>query len=358
MDIYSLYLSYQAKKTPKKKTMHNGRTIGFGLLALLLGVVSPFIPISSLHSVSQAQAFVRTIQLFFQSILEMTLPHLSIYIGALKLVGVGFVVFLLIRGTVRVFGSRKQKRKVKQDSSISFTLSSDEPKSHKKRHSLINRRAIGLILILLSFGGILRPLLPTLLAEASYQKETISANIQNTMDPPQEMPKSVPVIFDPLFDQTGNPITPVNTDFSVIVPKVGINAPVIANVNPGKEEEYDTALMEGVAHASTSFLPDQNGTVFLFSHSTNYEWYVKDLNAVFYAMKNVEEGDWIVIMYQNTRYTYKVTKKEVVKPTDTSYLNPTIGNRTLILQTCWPPGSTTERLLVFAELFEAQKVSQ
>jgi LPXTG-site transpeptidase (sortase) family protein len=220
------------------------------------------------------------------------------------------------------------------------------------------RKTIGLAVIALAFGGILRPTLPTILAEANYQKDALSASIQNKINPPQEFPQSVPVLFNPLFDQAGNPIEPVNTDFSIIVPVAGINAPVVANVDPANTEEYHEALLSGVAHAKMSYLPDQNGTVYLFSHSTNYEWYVKDLNAIFYTLKNVEPGDWIVLLYKNTRYTYQVAKKEIVAPTAVEYIQPQEGSRTLILQTCWPPGSTTERLLVFADLFEVHKISQ
>ncbi len=94
--------------------------------------------------------------------------------------------------------------------------------------------------------------------------------------------------------------------------------------------------------------------MYLFSHSTNYDWFVKDLNAVFYLLKNLTDGDLIVIYYKGRQYTYKLREKRVVKPTDVSYLIPQKGTRTLILQTCWPPGSTTERLLLFADLVEEQ----
>jgi LPXTG-site transpeptidase (sortase) family protein len=149
----------------------------------------------------------------------------------------------------------------------------------------------------------------------------------------------------------------VNQDFSIVIPKIGVNAPVIANVDPTTFAKYADALKAGVAHAGTSFLPDGNGTVYLFSHSTNYDWFVKDLNAVFYLVKNLNKSDTIVLIYNRKRYTYKITGKQVVASKSTSYLYPSAGKKNLILQTCWPPGSTAERLLIFADLIDSQGTS-
>ncbi len=115
--------------------------------------------------------------------------------------------------------------------------------------------------------------------------------------------------FNPLIDSQGQPIIPVNTDFGLIVPSVGINTNVIAGVNPAVKADYFDALKNGAAHASTSFYPNENGTVYLFSHSTNYEWFIKDLNAVFYYLKNIKEGECVVVMYLGSRYTYQIREK-------------------------------------------------
>ena len=153
----------------------------------------------------------------------------------------------------------------------------------------------------------------------------------------------------PLENDDGSIITPVDDQFSLIIPKISVNATVLPSVNPADPVEYNKALQKGVAHAVTSFFPDQDGTVYLFSHSTNYDWFVKDLNAVFYLLKNLEIEDKIIVMYKGTPYSYAITDKRIVAPKDISYLVPEAGAKRLILQTCWPPGSTTERLLIFAD---------
>ena len=207
--------------------------------------------------------------------------------------------------------------------------------------------AIGLLA--LALGGITRPLVPATRLEAGYFISQTQTYLTSLFNPKQELPKSAPVIFQPLVDESGNEIIPSDANFSIIVPKIGINAAVVSAVDPAN---YDEALQKGVAHASTSFFPNENGAVYLFSHSTNYEWFVKDLNAVFYLMKNLESGDLVILIYKGTRYTYTLTEKRVVSPKDVSYMAPIEGKKMLILQTCWPPGSTSERLLVFADLID------
>jgi LPXTG-site transpeptidase (sortase) family protein len=231
-------------------------------------------------------------------------------------------------------------------------------KKLNQAYRLSLRELTGWALLTLGFGGMLGPFIPALRLETAYAMQYVQSVAQKHLSEPtiptNALPAAVPVVFEPLTTPDGATIQPVNEEFALIVPKVGINAPITAGVNPSKPDEYNEVLKTSVAHASTSFLPDENGTVYLFSHSTNYDWFVSDLNAVFYLLKNLEEDDTIVIMYQGKRYTYKITGKKVVSPTNTSYLYPYVGHRNLILQTCWPPGSVAERLLIFANLIEEE----
>lgn len=211
-------------------------------------------------------------------------------------------------------------------------------------------RTLGMGMIVMAMGGMFSLFLPQLQLETAF----FTRQLTNLGKKPTELPKAVPVLFNPLVTEDGASIDPVNTEFSLIVPKIGINAAVIPSVNPAKPGEYLAALEKGIAHASTSFFPDEEGTVYLFSHSTNYDWFVRDLNAVFYLLKNLSEGDLMVVFYKGQRYTYRMTEKRVVGPNEVSYLVPQTGSKKLILQTCWPPGSTAERLLLFADLVEEQ----
>jgi len=217
------------------------------------------------------------------------------------------------------------------------------------KHRSFPARALGLALLALGLGGMIGPVIPTLRLESSYAVKQAAAYVHASESEAKPLPKSVPVVFNPLVAADGSVITPVNRDFSLVIPKIGVNAPVVANINPADAGEYKAALLQGVAQASTSMLPDQNGTIYLFSHSTNYDWFVKDLNAVFYLLKNLKEDDLIVLIYKGKEYTYKLRETKIVHPSEISYLVPQIGKKSLILQTCWPPGSTSQRLLLFAD---------
>lgn len=211
---------------------------------------------------------------------------------------------------------------------------------------------LGLMLLGLGLGGALAPFTQNIRLESSYLADNVQMTVKSWIFPTRQLPKSVPVVFEPLMTPDGASIAPVNKDFSLVIPKIGVNSNIIADVDPANPAKYEDALQHGIAHASTSFFPDQDGTVYLFSHSTNYDWFVKDLNAVFYLVKNLDHGDTMVLFYKGKEYTYIVTDKKIVSPSDTSYLVPVVGHRTLILQTCWPPGSTSQRLLIFADMIQ------
>jgi len=218
----------------------------------------------------------------------------------------------------------------------------------------ISGRMIGFGLIALALGGIVPMIAPAVALESSFYIKQVQQMVKTRKAEEKPLPASTPVTFNPLLGPDGRTIVPVDTNFGIVIPKIGVNAPVIPGVNPLKEEEYAEALQQGVAHASTSFYPNEDGVVYLFSHSTNYEWFIKDLNAIFYLVKNLEAGDLIVLLYKGNLYTYKLTEKRVVKPSEISYVQPISGDRKLILQTCYPPGSTAERLLIFADLVDRQ----
>ncbi|HCS78864.1 TPA: hypothetical protein DIV55_03905 [Patescibacteria group bacterium] len=139
--------------------------------------------------------------------------------------------------------------------------------------------------------------------------------------------------------------------FSLIIPKIHAKSKIIANVNPADETSYLESLKTGVAHAAGTGLPGTDQTIYLFAHSTESPLNVVRFNAVFYLLRELEKEDEVQIYYQGVKHRYFVTRKVIVDPTDTSYLAPVNSEQKerLILQTCWPPGTRLQRLLVFAE---------
>lgn len=236
-------------------------------------------------------------------------------------------------------------------------LHADRPRVSASRpplHIKVNSRVFGVGLIMLAIVGMSIPIIPKAKLESQYQVSQLQQHAVQQEQLTHPMPPSVPLAFNPLIGPDGQRITPVNTDFSIVIPKVGINSPVIAGVDPYNASDYTQALSKGVAHAKTSYFPNQDGAIYLFSHSTNYQWFVKDINAIFYNLNKLESGDSIIIFYKGQRYTYKYINRTIVSPGDTTYLLPVTGKRMLILQTCWPPGTVAQRLLLFADLVQEQ----
>lgn len=140
----------------------------------------------------------------------------------------------------------------------------------------------------------------------------------------------------------------VNSYFSIVIPKIGAKASIIANVDAGVEAEYRDALKEGVAHAKGTYFPGQGKNVFLFAHSTNGDWNVTRYNAIFYLLRKLEEGDKFIVFFADHKYEYVVHQKLVTDPKDVSWLADDGTGEKLVLQTCDPPGTTLKRLLIIA----------
>ncbi|MCA9371714.1 sortase [Candidatus Woesebacteria bacterium] len=150
-------------------------------------------------------------------------------------------------------------------------------------------------------------------------------------------------------DENVELLVPINTDFSIVIPKIAANAPIISNVNAGDEKEYLDALQKGVAHTKGTAFPGEGGHMFFFAHSTDYIWNVGTYNAVFYLLYKLETGDEINLFYKGKRYVYTVTGREIISPDEIDYIRKKTNKEFLTLQTCWPPGTTLKRLLIFAE---------
>jgi len=140
----------------------------------------------------------------------------------------------------------------------------------------------------------------------------------------------------------------IDSSFSIEIPKIKVTSKIIENVDPFNEEEYKKELIKGIAHAKGTSLPEDRGTIFIFAHSSDSPWNIIRYNAEFFRLGELERGDEIKIRRNGKLYTYKVSDKRIVWPTETKYLTETKPEQ-LILQTCTPIGTSLMRLLVFAK---------
>lgn len=143
-------------------------------------------------------------------------------------------------------------------------------------------------------------------------------------------------------------LTPPNTEFSIVIPKIGASAPVVENVDPFDPNQYLPALFKGVAHAKGTAYPGAFGNTYIFAHSTDSFYNVGRYNAVFYLIGKLEKGDEIDIYYKGEKIVYEVEEKKVVGADAVKYLGKLGEWNTLTLQTCYPPGTTLKRLVVVA----------
>lgn len=146
----------------------------------------------------------------------------------------------------------------------------------------------------------------------------------------------------------------VDWNFSVIIPKISLNSKVFPNIDPSNKDEYMSVLKNGVAHAKFTAFPNEEGIVYIFGHSTDYPWNIKTYNALFYSIKDLKENDEIIVLYNNKPYVYKTLYQKIIDEDNLVYLNAQTNTKMLVLQTCWPPGTTLKRLIVVASLEEEE----
>ena len=150
-------------------------------------------------------------------------------------------------------------------------------------------------------------------------------------------------------------IEPVNKDFSIVIEKIGVNVPINADVTVTNEKEYNKALKEGVAHAMVSDYPSERpGNVYLFAHASVNFWELGKYAKVFNLLRKLELKDRVHIFYKGDTFVYEVVNKEKMKGWNTYPLIRPVIEPTLTLQTCDPPGTTFNRLVVTANLIEVR----
>ncbi len=214
-------------------------------------------------------------------------------------------------------------------------------------------RFLGYFLFFTGLIGFVFMLGPLVKAEVSYRTDRIlgvirSVKFSSSLNQPQEGTASAS--FGDIKATEENSIIPVSTEFGIVIEKINANAKVIPNVNPADERQYVAALQEGVAEALGSTPPGQPGNLYLFSHSVDAPWNIVRFNAIFYLLRELEVGDKVIVFYKNKRYDYIVFDKAIASPSDVSFLTNRYSSPVLTLQTCDPPGTLLNRLIVRAKL--------
>jgi LPXTG-site transpeptidase (sortase) family protein len=259
----------------------------------------------------------------------------------------------MMRQVLKIYNSRRQKLKNLKPAPIhpedwdgdSGVGQAPEFPSQSLKNFFLKRfiAFLGLTLMFLGIAGFGYSYWPIIKVEVGYK---ISQLIPQ--QPPQPKGSFADIVNKNLLGEIEGVPDP---NFSLIIPKIHAKGKIIPQVDVGNIEEYKSALKEGVAQAKGTRFPGEIGNIFLFAHSTDTLERAIAYNAVFYLLKELEIGDNIEIYYQAVKHRYTVFDKKIVEPSDVFYLTPDNPEKEeqVVLQTCYPPGTTWKRLLVFAK---------
>lgn len=218
--------------------------------------------------------------------------------------------------------------------------------SKRKLFSLSNVLIFtGLTFLLLSFG-------PIILSEIWYFIKQVK-NQEYSLTAKSNEKESV---FAKFLSSSPIRIVPVNKDFSIVIEKIDVNAPIVPNVSVTDENAYKEALKSGVASAISSDFPTPSpSNVYLFAHSSLNFWDLGKYATTFNLLRKLNYKDKIHVFYKQKDFVYEVANKEVVKGWDMRPLNRPVIEPLLTLQTCDPPGTTINRFVVTAKLIEVKE---
>ena len=112
-------------------------------------------------------------------------------------------------------------------------------------------------------------------------------------------------------------------------------------------------LSQSLIHYPDTAKPGQLGSGVIFGHSILPQFYnPKNYMSIFSLLPTLQSGDLIYVAYDQVTYTYQVSDKVEVYPSDLSPLQQQFDDRRLKLVTCVPPGLKARRLVVTATLIK------
>lgn len=132
------------------------------------------------------------------------------------------------------------------------------------------------------------------------------------------------------------------------IPALSMNVP-LAVAPSMSDEDVLRSLQVGVVRYPNGVEPGQPGLVFVAGHSTGEPWKGRYRFAFLNARK-LQPGDVIIVDHKGVRYSYRITGQRVINPRVTPSVESGGPTPRLALLTCWPLWTTSQRLLVDAEL--------
>lgn len=166
----------------------------------------------------------------------------------------------------------------------------------------------------------------------------------------------------PNFGPAAVPISPkavIDTNIPGIleIPSINVIVPLIWTKDT---KDFDADLKKGVVHYPGTALPGELGTAYISGHSSGYAWDASPYKKIFSKLGNVPDYasfSLILTLTDGTKIKqqYIVAKRGIYKPDDQEQFKNT-AEPLVALSTCWPVGTTKDRLVLFGKLVDMEKL--
>ncbi len=135
--------------------------------------------------------------------------------------------------------------------------------------------------------------------------------------------------------------------FAISIPSIGIvDLTVTHPSDPYTQNGVLTVLQSGVGHLFA--YPGKGSKIMIYGHSSGYPWDLSQFTKIFRTINEVKIGTRIFVTYDGKLYVYQVTEKKTIPASDKTAFEPDEKGEQLVLYTCWPPDSISQRYLVYA----------
>lgn len=230
-----------------------------------------------------------------------------------------------IKKVLRRIKAVKQKKERRENTTIDQLL----------RFVALSSSLAFVFFLVMNFPGLKRQFQWLYFSE--YLNQDVPVAVATPTPAPTAIPDKVPSLAIPQGATEQN---------KLVIEKLKINAPIAWDVS---EDNIIGKLKEGVVHYQGTSKPGEGGNVFIVGHSSNYIWVKSDYNSVFAILDKLVKGDRIEMRYGDKSYYYDVLETKIVKPNQVEVLSNT-SKEILTLMTCWPVGTTLERMVIISEL--------
>lgn len=142
----------------------------------------------------------------------------------------------------------------------------------------------------------------------------------------------------------------LNKPGKLSIPRLNLQVPLIWSKDPA---DFETDLSRGVIHYPGTALPGEQGTIYVSGHSSDYFWKKDAYSQVFAKINYLTAGDDVFVEVfgldsKTYTYRYQVVGNAIYKPDDQLQFIDNAGSK-LNLSTCWPIGTSQDRLVVSAQ---------